>query len=300
MLPLQEPLHHGVGTTMGEAIVALGLWMDRHAVGRNAMESLLGIISSKLLGSLCPAFPSSMFLLQSALGLPREGFDEYIVMFCPVKGCNRAFPHLDKEKWAGHFGECCPNHPSDGFRFKQDSPRSAPIPAWAALFPPLQNFLKAEALDKKRLQVRRKFFDEFVRPLRLREYKENGQVVDWYDSRHAQNTALELACKYPDLANQIFVPSTHFVRLAGDDVSPDVKKVRFVIKKVISLKYLLVWGADTKTVLCLTRCFAWLFSCRCTILGLQSFKTCRCHLGNGQQVILGRSFHECLTSIRCM
>ena len=59
----------------------LGLWMDRHAVGRNAMESLLGIISSKLLGSLCPAFPSSMFLLQSALGLPREGFDEYIVLF---------------------------------------------------------------------------------------------------------------------------------------------------------------------------------------------------------------------------
>ena len=210
---------------MGEAIVALGLWMDRHAVGRNAMESLLGIISSKLLGTLSPNFPSTVHQLKSALGLPKEGFDRYVVMFCPCKGCNRVFPSVPRDRWEAHFLDTCPDHPRDGFRFKQESPKNAPMPSWAALFPPPACFLAAEALDSQGLERRKQFFSKFVKPLRLREQKQNGRVVDWYDSHHAQKTALALARSNAELASKIFVPSTHFIRIAGDDVSPDVKKV---------------------------------------------------------------------------
>ena len=49
---LTEPVHEFTRATVGEVLVGLGIWMDRFSVGKNAMEVLLQLIRSKLLGDL--------------------------------------------------------------------------------------------------------------------------------------------------------------------------------------------------------------------------------------------------------
>ena len=63
-----------------------------------------------------------------------------------------------------------------------------------------------------------RFHNTFIRDLRLPSAKPQGELMDWYDSSHAQRTAQALVMQEPILATQILQPSTHFVRLAGDDV----------------------------------------------------------------------------------
>ena len=61
---LHLPLHEGTDMTMGEALVALGIWMERFSVGRNAMEVLLPLIE-RFISNKSIRFPTSMHLFNS-------------------------------------------------------------------------------------------------------------------------------------------------------------------------------------------------------------------------------------------
>ena len=71
---LTEPVHEFTRATVGEVLVGLGIWMDRFSVGKNAMEVLLQLIRSKLLGELSHNFPSTLHQFNSALGLHGGSF----------------------------------------------------------------------------------------------------------------------------------------------------------------------------------------------------------------------------------
>ena len=221
---LHLPLHEGTDMTMGEALVALGIWMERFSVGRNAMEVLLPLIE-RFISNKSIRFPTSMHLFNSVMGLHNASFSDYIVMFCPVPGCTHTFEHVGRKQWPTSLHETCPYHPSKGFRFVQDGTEANPMPSWGALYPPPEKYLQAQFSNKETVEEMERFHDTFIRSLRLPSAKPQGELMDWYDSSHAQRTAQALVMQDPILATQLFQPATHFVRLAGDDVSPDVKKV---------------------------------------------------------------------------
>lgn len=225
---LTEPVHEFTRATVGEVLVGLGIWMDRFSVGKNAMEVLLQLIRSKLLGELSHNFPSTLHQFNSALGLHGGSFSDYVEMFCPINGCNFKFKCLPREEWAENQHQTCPHHPECGFRFLQGCDDLTP--SWGALFPPMEKYLQAQFSSQRARNSKSLFFNKYITSLRMPQRNMDGEVSDWYDSAHARKTAQALTMQNPLLSSEIFQPSTHFIRLAGDDVSPDVKKVSTVLR----------------------------------------------------------------------
>ena len=126
-------------------------------------------------------------------------------MFCPVKGCTRAFKHLEREQWHTALRETCPHHSVDEFGFEQGR-EAHPSPNWAALYPSPQKYLEAQLNSKESVDCMSSFYESFIRKLRVPTQKTDGATDDWYDSSHAQQTARALTVENPFLASQIFMP----------------------------------------------------------------------------------------------
>ena len=112
------PLHDHTDVTVIEAVVALGIWMERFNIGRNAMEVLLQLISNKILGGLTVSFPKTHYLFKQTLGIGDQKFSDLVVIFCPVPGCRHRFRDLERQFWDQYINEVCPYHKTEGRRFK--------------------------------------------------------------------------------------------------------------------------------------------------------------------------------------
>ena len=58
----------GADMNLGEALVAIGIWMERFSIGRNAMEVLLPLID-KFISDRELHFPTTLHQFNSLLGL---------------------------------------------------------------------------------------------------------------------------------------------------------------------------------------------------------------------------------------
>ena len=112
------PLHDHTDVTVIEAVVALGIWMERFNIGRNAMEVLLQLISNKILGGLTVSFPKTHYLFKQTLGIGDQKFSDLVVIFCPVPGCRHRFRDLERQFWDQYINEVCPYHKTERRRFK--------------------------------------------------------------------------------------------------------------------------------------------------------------------------------------
>ena len=114
---MKDNLFPGSDITLQEAVYGLLMWKRTYSVGRTAMDTLMKLISSRMLpkGHI---LPPTLHLLQRVS--EAQEWDEYEVHVCCRKGCEgHAWDYIPRAEWRDHMSDVCPH--CKGPRFKSSN-----------------------------------------------------------------------------------------------------------------------------------------------------------------------------------
>ena len=103
---LADKLFPGSLFTLLEAVYFLLMWKRTYRIGRQAMDSVIKLISTRML----PAghiLPPTLHMVQRVSGA--EEWDQYEVHICGKKGCKgHAWDYIPRTEWREHRDDQCP------------------------------------------------------------------------------------------------------------------------------------------------------------------------------------------------
>jgi hypothetical protein len=114
---LRDKLFPGSKFTLQQAVYGLLMWKRVYSVGRQAMDTLIKIISTRMLprGHI---LPPTLHLLQRVS--EAQEWDEYEVHVCGKKSCQgHAWDYIPRANWKEHSDDVCPH--CSGPRFKSSN-----------------------------------------------------------------------------------------------------------------------------------------------------------------------------------
>ena len=110
----RDKLFPGSKITLQQAVYGLLMWKRVYSVGRKAMDTLIKLISTRMLpqGHI---LPPSLHILQRVS--EAQEWDEYEVHVCGKKSCaGHAWDYIPRGNWKEHCNDVCPH--CSGPRFK--------------------------------------------------------------------------------------------------------------------------------------------------------------------------------------